>query len=62
MPIKTRSVWANSAGVDVASEKVVKTFDSGRHFPRALAVFPDGKGFVSGGTDTTALVWKLDPK
>ena len=48
--------------VDVASEKVTKTFDSGRHFPRALAVFPDGKGFVSGGTDTTALVWKLDPK
>ncbi len=48
--------------VDVESQKVTRTFDSGRHFPRALAVFPDGKGFVSGGTDTTALVWKLDPK
>jgi len=48
--------------VDVKAQKVTKTFNSGRHFPRCLAVYPDGKGFVSGGTDTTALVWKLDTK
>ena len=48
--------------LDVESKKVTRTFNSGRHFPRCLAVYPDGKAFVSGGTDATALVWKLDTK
>jgi len=47
--------------IDVESKMIVQTVEAPSR-TLSLAVAPDGKTFVTGGADTTALVWKLDPK
>jgi len=47
--------------IDLAKKKIVQTVEAPSR-TLSLAVAPDGKTFVTGGADTTALVWKLDPK
>jgi WD40 repeat protein len=41
------------------TRKVERSFSAHRGAVTCLAVAPDGKSFVSGGVDTTMLIWDL---